>query len=198
LEQNLGFRFGERNLLVTYHPATLDPASPAETFRRLLDALDRLPEVHIVMTKSNADVGGRAINAAVDAYAGARPERVLAVSSLGQQKYLSVMAQVDTVVGNSSSGIIEAPAMGKPTVNIGPRQQGRVRAPSVIDCADDTEAILAAIGCALSPAAQAMAARRESPYGGGGASRRIKDVLATVELDPLLAKRFHPMRTSLN
>ncbi|MFZ0113148.1 MAG: UDP-N-acetylglucosamine 2-epimerase, partial [Xanthobacteraceae bacterium] len=198
LEQNLGFRFGERNLLVTYHPATLDQANPIKPFRRLLDALDRLPEVHIVMTKSNADVGGRAINAAVDAYAGARPERVLAVSSLGQQKYLSVMAQVDTVVGNSSSGIIEAPAMGKPTVNIGPRQQGRVRAPSVIDCADDTEAILAAIGCALSPAAQAMAARRESPYGGGGASRRIKDVLATVELDPLLAKRFHPMRTSLN
>ena len=198
LEQNLGFRFGERNLLVTYHPATLDQANPIKPFRRLLEALDRLPEVHIVMTKSNADVGGRAINAAVDAYAGARPERVLAVSSLGQQKYLSVMAQVDTVVGNSSSGIIEAPAMGKPTVNIGPRQQGRVRAPSVIDCADDTEAILAAIGCALSPAAQAMAARRESPYGGGGASRRIKDVLATVELDPLLAKRFHPMRTSLN
>ena len=88
--------------------------------------------------------------------------------------------------------------MGKPTVNIGPRQQGRVRAPSVIDCADDTGAILAAIGCALSPASQAMAARRESPYGRGGASTRIKDVLATVELDLLLAKRFHPLRTSVN
>jgi UDP-hydrolysing UDP-N-acetyl-D-glucosamine 2-epimerase len=198
LERELGFQFGERNLLVTYHPATLDPARPAETFRRVLDALDRLPEVHLILTKSNADIGGRAINSTIDDYARGRQGRVLAVSSLGQQRYLSVMAQVDAVVGNSSSGIIEAPAMGKPTVNIGPRQQGRVRAPSVIDCADDTVAILAAIGCALSPASKAMAARRESPYGRGGASRRIKDVLATVELDFLLAKRFHPLRTGLN
>jgi UDP-hydrolysing UDP-N-acetyl-D-glucosamine 2-epimerase len=198
LECKLSFRFGKRNLLVTYHPATLDRASPVTSFQRLLDALDRLPEVNVVITKSNADVGGRAINAAIDTYAGERRERVSAVSSLGQQRYLSVIAQVDAVVGNSSSGIIEAPAMGKPTVNIGPRQQGRVRAPSVIDCADNTDAILAAIGCALSPAAQAIAARRESPYGRGGASKRIKDVLATVELDLLLVKRFHPMRTSLN
>ena len=198
LERKLGFRFGERNLLVTYHPATLDRASPVISFRRLLDALDHLPEVNVVITKSNADVGGRAINAAIDTYAGERRERVLAVSSLGQQRYLSVIAQVDAVVGNSSSGIIEAPAMGKPTVNIGPRQQGRVRAPSVIDCADSTDAILAAIGCALSPSAQEIAARRESPYGRGGASKRIKDVLATVELDFLLAKRFHPLRISSN
>jgi UDP-hydrolysing UDP-N-acetyl-D-glucosamine 2-epimerase len=198
LERKLGFRFGERNLLVTYHPATLDRASPVISFRRLLDALDHLPEVNVVITKSNADVGGRAINAAIDTYAGERRERVLAVSSLGQQRYLSVIAQVDAVVGNSSSGIIEAPAMGKPTVNIGPRQQGRVRAPSVIDCADSTDAILAAIECALSPSAQAIAARRESPYGRGGASKRIKDVLATVELDFLLAKRFHPLRISSN
>jgi UDP-hydrolysing UDP-N-acetyl-D-glucosamine 2-epimerase len=192
LERELGFRLGARNLLVTYHPATLASASPAEACRRLLDALDRFPEVSVVITKSNADVGGRAINAAIDAYAGAREGRVLAVSSLGQQRYLSVMAQVDAVVGNSSSGIIEAPAMGKPTVNIGPRQQGRARAPSVIDCADDTDAIGSAIARALSPPAQATAARRESPYGPGGASKRIKDVLATVELEGLLAKAFYP------
>ena len=194
LERELGFRFGERNLLVTYHPATLDRASPVPGFRRLLDALDLLPEVCLIMTKSNADVGGRAINAAIDDYAGARNGRVLAVSSLGQQRYLSVMAQVDAVVGNSSSGIIEAPAMGKPTVNIGPRQRGRVRAPSVIDCADDTEAILAAIECALSPHTRSKAERRESPYGCGGASKRIKDVLVTIELDELLAKRFHQLK----
>jgi UDP-hydrolysing UDP-N-acetyl-D-glucosamine 2-epimerase len=198
LERELSFKFGERNLLVTYHPATLDPASPAETFQRLLDALDRLPEIHLILTKSNADVGGRAINAAIDDYTKRRQGRVLAVSSLGQQRYLSVMAQVDAVVGNSSSGIVEAPAMGKPTVNIGARQQGRARAPSVIDCADDTDAIVAAIACALSPIVQATAARRESPYGTGGASKRIKDVLASVELDRLLAKRFRPLRANSN
>jgi UDP-hydrolysing UDP-N-acetyl-D-glucosamine 2-epimerase len=198
LECELGFQFGDRNLLVTYHPATLDPANPAAAVRRLFDALDQMPGVRVIITKSNADVGGRVINAVIDDYAGQRPGLVLAVSSLGQQRYLSVMAQVDAVVGNSSSGIIEAPAMGKPTVNIGPRQQGRARAPSVIDCADDTDAIVAAIARALSPGAQATAARRESPYGTGGASKRIKNVLATVELDRLLAKRFHPLRAAPN
>jgi UDP-hydrolysing UDP-N-acetyl-D-glucosamine 2-epimerase len=191
LERELGFQFGDRNLLVTYHPATLDPASPAAAVGRLLDALDRMPEVCVILTKSNADVGGRAINTAIDDYARRHPGRVLAVSSLGQQRYLSVMAQVDAVVGNSSSGIIEAPAMGKPTVNIGPRQQGRARAPSVIDCPDDMDAIAAAIGLALSARAQANASRRESPYRAGGASKRIKNVLATVELEGLLAKRIY-------
>jgi UDP-hydrolysing UDP-N-acetyl-D-glucosamine 2-epimerase len=200
LERDLGFSFGERNLLVTYHPVTLDLASPTAAVRRLLDALDRLPEAHVIMTKSNADVGGRAINAMIGGYEGAHQNRVVAVSSLGQQRYLSVMAHADAVVGNSSSGIIEAPAMGKPTVNIGPRQHGRARAPSVIDCADDTEAILAAIECALSPRMRAKAVARRSPYGCGGASKRIKDVLATIQLEGLLAKEFHqlsiPIRAS--
>jgi GDP/UDP-N,N'-diacetylbacillosamine 2-epimerase (hydrolysing) len=115
LEPKLSFRFGERNLVGTYHPVTLDRSNPINRFQRLLDALDRLLEIHVVMTKSNADVGVGAINVAIDAYARVRQERVLAVTSLGQQKYLSVMAEVDAVVGSSSSGIIEALAMGKPT-----------------------------------------------------------------------------------
>jgi UDP-hydrolysing UDP-N-acetyl-D-glucosamine 2-epimerase len=194
LEGDLGFRFGERNLLITYHPVTVHRASSTAAVRRLLDALDRRPEMHMVITRSNADVGGRAINAMIGDYERAHPSRVIALSSLGQQRYLSVMAHADAVVGNSSSGIIEAPAMGKPAVNIGPRQQGRARAPSVIDCADDTEAILAAVECALSPHMRAKAAQRESPYGSGGASKRIKDVLATIEFDRLLAKEFHQLK----
>jgi UDP-hydrolysing UDP-N-acetyl-D-glucosamine 2-epimerase len=195
LERVLRFRFAERNLLVTCHPATLATEPASASLRRLFEALDRFPALGIVITKSNADVAGREINASIDAYATGRPGRVFAASSLGQQRYLSVMTQVDAVVGNSSSGIIEAPALGKPTVNIGPRQQGRVRAPSVIDCADDTQSIVEAIERALSPDMQALAARRVSPYGTGGASTRIKDILASVDLAGLLMKSFHTMKS---
>ncbi len=195
LERTLGFRFAERNLLVTCHPATLATEPASASLRRLLAALDRFPALGIVITKSNADMAGREINALIDAYAAGQAERVFVAASLGQQRYLSVLAQVDAVVGNSSSGIIEAPALGKPTVNIGPRQQGRVRAPSVIDCADEIQSIVEAIERALSPDMQALAAHRVSPYGGGGASKRIKDVLAGVDLAGLLMKSFYTMKS---
>ncbi len=193
IESRLGFRWRDRNLLVTYHPVTIERASPAASVRRLCEALDHFPDLGIVLTKSNADTGGREINEQIDLYAAAHPGRVVAATSLGQQLYLSVMAQAEAVVGNSSSGIIEAPALGKPTVNIGTRQQGRVRAPSVIDCADETQAIVAAIERALSPQMLDLAARRVSPYGGGGASARIKNTLATVDLDHLLLKSFYTL-----
>jgi UDP-hydrolysing UDP-N-acetyl-D-glucosamine 2-epimerase len=193
LEAQLGIRFGKQNFLVTYHPVTLDRAEPAAAVGQLLDALDRFPDTHIVITKSNADAGGRGVNRRLDAYAAANRGRVWAISSLGTQSYLSVMALADAVVGNSSSGIIEAPAVGKPTVNIGSRQRGRVRAPAVIDCAEDRDAIVAAIERALSPQMKATAARRNSPYGTGGASENIKKVLAAVDLENLLEKKFYSL-----
>jgi UDP-N-acetylglucosamine 2-epimerase (non-hydrolysing)/GDP/UDP-N,N'-diacetylbacillosamine 2-epimerase (hydrolysing) len=192
LERELDLKFSKRTLLVTYHPVTLDRAGSAASVQRLLAALDRFPDATVVMTKANADIEGRVVNALVDEYAAARKGRVLAVTSLGQRRYLSTMAIADAVIGNSSSGIIEAPAMGKPTVNIGPRQDGRARAPSIIDCGDDTEAIASAIEQALSPSMQALGARKESPYK-AGASKRIKHVLATARLQGLLNKSFHAL-----
>ena len=191
LEGQLGLRFGKRNLLVTYHPATIERGRPSAAIRQLLEALDRFPDAHIVITKSNADTGGREINKAVDEYAHANPGRVWAVSSLGTQRYLSVMAAVDAVVGNSSSGLIEAPAVGKATVNIGSRQRGRIRAPSIVDCAEDCDSIVAGIEQALSPQMKAIASRRNSPYCRGGASEKIKDLLATATLEGLLEKKFY-------
>ncbi len=193
LEKQLGFRLGEHNLLVTYHPATLDHVDPATSARALLGALDLFPDVHVVITKSNADAGGREINRLFDEYAAANPKRVLAVASLGSQRYLSMIRIADAVVGNSSSGIIEVPAAGKPTVNIGIRQQGRVRAPSVMDCADDRASIASAITRALSPEMQTVAARRVSPYGASGASKKIKDVLASEKLDRSVIKKFYSL-----
>jgi UDP-hydrolysing UDP-N-acetyl-D-glucosamine 2-epimerase len=193
LERDLNFRFARRNLLVTLHPETVGQVSPGDSATRLLAVLDRFPDLALVITKSNADTGGRDINRVMEAYAAANPDRVLIAASLGQQRYLSVMAVVDAVVGNSSSGIIEAPAMGKPTVNIGRRQQGRARAPSVIDCPDETDAIARGVERALSVEMQSIASRKESPYQGGGASKRIKDVLATADLGHLTEKSFRTL-----
>jgi UDP-hydrolysing UDP-N-acetyl-D-glucosamine 2-epimerase len=192
LERELGLTFATPTLLVTFHPVTLDASGPSAAVQRLLTALDRFPEATIIMTKANADIAGREVNALVDAYAATRKGRVVAVTSLGQQRYLSAMSIAHAVVGNSSSGIIEAPAMGKPTVNIGTRQRGRARAPSIIDCDDNVAAIASAIKRALSGDMQALAGRRESPYK-AGASKRIMQVLATAELRGLLNKSFHAL-----
>jgi UDP-hydrolysing UDP-N-acetyl-D-glucosamine 2-epimerase len=188
LEEALPFRFQARNLLVTFHPATLDDRPAAGQFEALLEALDELgDEVGVVFTKPNADVEGRALIDRIDRYAGTR-RNVLARTSLGQLLYLSTMAQVDAVVGNSSSGLYEAPSFGKPTVNIGDRQKGRLRAASVIDCEPDREAIAAAIRRAFSLDCRGV----ENPYGDGGSAKRILHILKdTVSPGALLKKRFH-------
>lgn len=189
LESELGFTLTSPVLLVTYHPVTLSTIDPAVPMAALLDALDRFPAARVVFTKANADAHGRALNRMIDDYAAARPGRVLASPSLGQRRYLALMRLADAVVGNSSSGIIEAPAAGTPTVNVGDRQRGRLRAPSVIDCAEDTEAIAEAIAAALAGTVTAT----DSPYGGGGASARMATLLRDLPLDGLLDKRFYDL-----
>lgn len=159
--------------------------------RELLRALDRFPAAKIIFTKSNSDTEGRIINRMIDQYAAACPERVKAFTSLGQLLYLSAMKHADVIVGNSSSGLMEAPSFKKPTVNIGNRQRGRLRASSVIDCAEHERAIAAAIRRALSRPFQESLKNVVSPYGGGNASARIKKYLKHVSLAGVLMKRFH-------
>jgi UDP-hydrolysing UDP-N-acetyl-D-glucosamine 2-epimerase len=190
LEAALGVRLGSRTAVVTFHPATADEEPADAQFQRLLDALDGIPDLFTLFTGANADAAGRSINALMERYAAGRPGRAASFASLGQRRYLSLLAASDLVIGNSSSGIIEAPSLGVPTVNIGDRQDGRARAPSVIDCGTGTRDIGRAIARALAPEFRAACARRETPYGTGGASRAIVDVLATAELGGLLAKGF--------
>ncbi|AWK90248.1 UDP-N-acetylglucosamine 2-epimerase [Azospirillum thermophilum] len=193
LEEELGFRLGPVNFLVTYHPVTLGGRPPEAAAAALFDALDRFPHAHVIVTRANADSGGRAINTAIDRFAADRPGRVFATASLGQRRYLSAMYHADVVIGNSSSGLIEAPVVGRPTVNLGDRQKGRLRAPSVIDCTEEAGAIAAAVERALGPEMRAVSARRESPYGRGGAAARIAGILARFPLDGLLHKSFHDL-----
>lgn len=193
LANNLGIEFGDLNLLVTYHPATLGEV-PAETaFAALAEALAAFPGARCVFTRANADAAGRAINARIDDYVAAHPGSAWVFSSLGQMRYLSLLGEVDAIVGNSSSGLIEAPLLGTATVNIGPRQDGRLRAPSVIDCGERPEAIRAALQRALGPAHRAVCERRESVYGHGCSAERIKDVLAGVDLGRLRRKHFQDL-----
>jgi UDP-hydrolysing UDP-N-acetyl-D-glucosamine 2-epimerase len=181
LETFLGVTLCAPAFLVTYHPVTLEDDGGVRAMQALLAALDASVG-SIVITGANADPGAMAIRACLQDFANNRPERVVLVESLGARRYLSLMHHVDAVVGNSSSGLLEAPAIGVPTVDIGPRQQGRLLAPSVLHCGESTAEIRQALDTALSAHHRAIAARRESPYGQPGAARRIVDLLATVDL----------------
>jgi UDP-hydrolysing UDP-N-acetyl-D-glucosamine 2-epimerase len=184
----LGVELSPPLLVVTFHPATLDPGSPVGQLDELLAALEALePRPTVVFTRANADPGGRALNARIDAWVEARP-RVSAFASLGNERYRRLMAVADAVVGNSSSGLYEAPSLGVPTVNIGDRQHGRERAASVIDVPPRRDAILRGMRAALAGDWSGVV----NPYGDGRATERIMSVLRAVH-DPraLLRKPFH-------
>ena len=187
LEEKLGFQFRDINILVTFHSATLERQSSAVQFKELLVALENLqPDVGIVFTKPNSDVDGRTIMRLMDDYVANNPHARV-YTSLGQVTYLSFISQVDVVVGNSSSGLYEAPSFRKPTVNIGDRQKGRLQATSVISCAPDAAAIRKGIIQALTLDCSSTI----NPYGDGNSSLRIKDHLKQIaEPSTLVKKHF--------
>jgi GDP/UDP-N,N'-diacetylbacillosamine 2-epimerase (hydrolysing) len=194
LEADLGPVFGPRTALVTFHPVTLEHHGAVEQFDRLTAALDSFDDLAVVITRPNADAGNVALFDAIDRFADAHPGRARAFDSLGAVRYLSLLALADVCVGNSSSGIIEAPSLGTPTVDIGDRQTGRVHGPSVLRCDPTSDAIRDAIEAALGPEIRALAARLESLYGDGHAAERIAEVLRSVV--PGLGevkKRFHDL-----
>jgi len=193
LEAELNMALGPTNFLLTLHPETLSDATAEQQVQPLLDGLSCFPDARIFITGSNADPAGRRISRQLQDYAETNPDRCCYRESLGQRRYLSLMRQVDVVIGNSSSGIIEAPAMGKAVVNIGKRQHNRLRAAAIIDCRNQANAIAAAIACALQPDFAELAARRETPYGSPGAAQRITRILRETRLDDILAKSFHDL-----
>ncbi len=189
LEATLDFKLGKKNLLVTFHPVTLEKNTAPEQMAELLKALDSLKETHLILTLPNADTGSRELIRMIEDFAVSRPH-ARAYTSLGQLRYLSCMAHVDGIVGNSSSGLTEAPSFRKGTVNIGDRQRGRLKAASVIDCEPDCDSIVAAICTLYSPSFQASLANVQSPYGNGGASEKIIDVLKHFNIDNIIKKSF--------
>jgi len=194
LEKSLACSFGPRCALVTFHPVTLEDNSAAEQFKNLLEALETHDDLNIIFTKPNADTGGRIIIAMIDEFVKKRPERFFAYTSLGQRNYLSAVSHVDVVVGNSSSGIVEVPSLGKPTVNIGDRQKGRIRAASVIDCKPERDAINDALVRALSAAHLALCGKVVNPYGDGNSAGKIHDILKSRMGDLDIKKGFHDIK----
>lgn len=186
----IGFPADSNMLLVTFHPETLANQGVEDQVQELLAALEELDELNLVITKANADHGGRIVNRLMDEFAVKHSKRVFISTSLGQLNYLSLMRTALAVVGNSSSGIIEAPFMGKPAVNIGDRQKGRLKAESIIDCPCDRYQIVASIRKAISTEWQTKASQARSLYGAGDASKKMKDVLKTIDLQSIVQKPF--------
>lgn len=189
LEASLDFKFGKKNLLITFHPVTLEGNSSTQQMKELLTALDELTNTNLIFTLPNADTGGREIGGMIQEFVSTHSNsRVFA--SLGQLRYLSCMKCVDGVVGNSSSGLTEAPSMGIGTIDIGDRQKGRLASPSVIHCEPNLKSIREALKRLYEPTFQCSLAEKINPYGSGGASQKIVEVLRNHPVEGLIKKTF--------
>jgi GDP/UDP-N,N'-diacetylbacillosamine 2-epimerase (hydrolysing) len=194
LEASLDFSLGTKSLLVTFHPVTLETATAQDQMAALLEALADLQDTQLIFTLPNADTDGRALIKMVEQFA-ATHANARAYTSLGQLRYLSTVALVDGVVGNSSSGLAEVPSFQKGTVNIGDRQRGRLMAASVINCKPDRASIAAALATLYSASFQASLGAVRNPYGDGGASDKIVTQIKAADLDGILKKRFYDCPT---
>ena len=190
-EKSINFKLAKKNILITFHPATLENSSIREQFDELLNALDELEETNFIFTKANSDTDGDVINKMIDEYVSQNPQKAVAFASLGQLRYLSAIKCVDIVLGNSSSGLLEVPSFKKATINIGDRQKGRARASSVIDVRPVKEEILAAIKRAYSKEFEQTLKDTINPYDGGNPSKKMFKILKETKLDGILKKKFY-------
>ena len=190
-EKSIQFTLNKRNILVTFHPVTLEKLTAGEQFQNLLDAIDGLTDTHIIFTKANSDTDGRIINSMIDAYVLENEHKAVSFISLGQCRYLSALQYMDAVVGNSSSGLLEAPSFKIGTINIGDRQKGRIMTDSVIDVDADTVSIEKAFSVLYSKDFKDTLSKVSNPYGNGGASQKIKKILQQTELNDIVKKSFY-------
>jgi GDP/UDP-N,N'-diacetylbacillosamine 2-epimerase (hydrolysing) len=192
-EESIEFKLAKKNILVTFHPVTLEDSTANEQFTELLDAIDSLKNTNIIFTKANSDTDGRIINQMIDEYVAKNLHKSVAFTSLGQLRYLSALQFVDVMVGNSSSGLAEAPSFKIGTINIGDRQKGRIKAASVIDCEPEKKSIEEAFEKLYSDDFQKSLKNVQNPYGDGCASQKIIDVLKSINLSNILKKSFYDL-----
>lgn len=193
-EKSIEFKLNSKNILVTFHPVTLENSTAKEQFQQLLDAIDELEDTNIIFTKANSDTDGRVINQMIDEYVTKNSHKSIVFTSLGQLRYLSSLQYVDAVVGNSSSGLAEAPSFKIGTINIGDRQKGRIKASSVIDCEPNKDSILKSFEKLYSKEFQETLKTTINPYGDGYASKKIVEILKNVDLKNILKKSFYDLR----
>ncbi len=185
IEKKLGIKFKNKNLLITYHPVTLRENESEKEFMVLLNVLKELNDTLLIFTKPNADTEGRRIIKLIEEFVKENSDKAVTFISLGQLNYLSLMKYVDAVVGNSSSGIIESPSFKVPTINIGDRQKGRIRAKSVIDCNPREDEIRKALELIYDKDFRNSIKDVINPYGDGNSAPKIKDILKNYNIDSI-------------
>ena len=191
-ENTIDFTFGKKNILVTFHPVTLENFTAKVQFQELLNSINKLENTKIIFTKANSDTNGRIINSMIDDYV-AINDNSIAFTSMGALNYLSALQFVDVVVGNSSSGLLEAPSFKIATIDIGDRQKGRIKADSVISCSPTQESILSAFDKSYSEDFQNIVDNTKNPYGNGGASKIVVDIIKNFDLNGILKKIFYDL-----
>lgn len=194
IEKEIDFAIDDKTILVTYHPVTLGNRTAKEDIDDFIAALEEKKELRIIFTMPNSDTGGQAIVEAINAFVAKNPSRAKAFKSLGVLRYLSVMQQVNAVVGNSSSGLVEVPSFGIPTLNIGDRQKGRIAADSVYNCNTDKASILQGLDTIMSPTFKQKAAVTYNPYDKEGTAQAMFNVIRTYPLDSLNQKHFYDIK----
>jgi GDP/UDP-N,N'-diacetylbacillosamine 2-epimerase (hydrolysing) len=190
-EKSINFKLGKKNLLITFHPVTLEKSTAGDQFGELLQALQVLKDTRFIFTMPNADTDGRILIKMINEYVEKNKENACVHTSLGQVRYLSALQYVDAVVGNSSSGIIEVPYFKKATINIGERQNGRIMGSTVINCPPKKQAIYEAIQLSYSKLFIKNLINQDNPYGKGDASQSILKVLRKINLDNIIKKSFY-------
>jgi GDP/UDP-N,N'-diacetylbacillosamine 2-epimerase (hydrolysing) len=198
LSESIGFILDGPFFLVTFHPVTLEKGTAELQFQAILDALEYFPEHKVIITKTNADIGGRVINRMLEQYSEKQQDRVIGIASLGMVRYLSAMRYAAAVIGNSSSGIIEAPTFKVPTVNIGDRQKGRIQAESVINCSPEKDDIIKSIQLAISPVFRDSLKGVVNPYEKNATAEKIKDIIMKEELGHTQKKKFYDITMKYN
>jgi GDP/UDP-N,N'-diacetylbacillosamine 2-epimerase (hydrolysing) len=192
LEASLDFKLGQKNLLVTFHPVTLETSTATDQMAELLAALSALEDTKLIFTMPNADTDSRALIKMVEQFVAQHPN-ARAYTSLGQLRYLSCIAQMDGVVGNSSSGLAEVPSFKKGTINVGDRQRGRLQAESVINCEPTRQGIAAALKKLYTADFKASLSQVQNPYGEGGASEQVVKTIKHCALDGIVKKSFYDL-----
>ena len=191
LENSLDFKLGDKSLLVTFHPVTLETCTAREQCDNLLEVLARHPEYRILFTLPNSDTDGRVIIDCIKDFVAKNEDRTIAFKSLGKLRYLSALKYVSAAIGNSSSGILEVPSFGIPTLDIGDRQKGRLAAKSVVHCGTSTEEIEQGFRLIFSEAIQSASKLRSNPYEKEGTTDMIVSQLKTYPLEDLIQKSFY-------
>ena len=193
-EKFINFKLNKKNIIVTFHPVTLENATAKAQFDEILSAINELKDTNIIFTKANSDTDGRIINKMIDDYVKKNADRSVAFTSMGQTGYLNALKFVDVVVGNSTSGIMEAPSFKNVTIDIGDRQKGRIKANSVIECEPIKNEILKAFKKAYSKEFQKNLKSISNPYENGNTSSKIVKILKEINLDGILKKKFYDIK----